>query len=280
MNARWLLNLTLLLAVVIAGAVLLFKPQIAGREAYRLTTGPSDKWREIVLQRGEMHIKLEREDSEWRMREPVNARIEETVLARLLDLTRLELSSRLAAVELDRYGLDKPWARVRFGEQLIELGSTNTVTQELYARSGDYVYAIPARYAGAVPADAAKLLAHRMLSPSESPVAFRLGRFSVANDGARWQVDPPDPNLSQDDLVRWVDQWRLASSVITMPARPAPAASTLVVVLKSNREITFEVVGRTPDLVLRRRDEGLDYHFPARMASLLLEPPSAAKPGQ
>jgi hypothetical protein len=88
------------------------------------------------------------------------------------------------------------------------------------------------------------------------------------------QLDPPDPSLSQDDLVRWVDQWRLASSTLTQPAMQAAGGASIRVALGSGRDIEFRIAARTPDLVIQRTDEGLDYHFPARMAALLVASPS------
>ena len=281
MSARWLLNLLLLLAVVLAAAVLFFKPHTAAQASYRLTPDSPDQWSEITIERGaNVRMRLARSESQWQMREPVTARLEETALTRLLDLTRLEIANRLPATGLERYELDKPWARIHFGQHAVDFGMTNAVTQELYVRAGEYVYAIPARFAAAVPSGAAKLLAHRMFAPYEAPVAFRLARFSVQHDGTRWRLDPADPNLSQDDLVRWVDQWRLASSVLTQPAQPSSTEQTITVLLKTGRELSFAVVGRAPDLVLRRKDEGLDYRFSTGMASLLLEKPGTAPPVQ
>ncbi|RPI46395.1 MAG: DUF4340 domain-containing protein [Betaproteobacteria bacterium] len=281
MSARGLLNLGLLLAVVLAGAALYFKPRQAAQESYRLVPVASDELREVVIERrATERIVLARDNGHWRMRTPVAARVDETTLQRLLDVTRLEVSTRLPAHDLTRYELDKPWARVRFGQRVLDFGMTNAVTNELYARSGADVYAIPARYAGAIPSTAAKLLAHRMFAADEVPQGFRLERFSLRHDGVRWQLEPPDPRLSQDDLVRWVDQWRLASSITTQPAEKAAAHSKIWVELKAGRSVSFSVIARTPNLVLQREDEGLDYHFPSRMESLLLTPPNAAGANQ
>ena len=274
MNARWLLNLCLLLAVVIAGTMLFFKPRQASHEGHRLIPA-AEPLQEIIIERGDQPpIRLARAAGDWRMEAPVAARIDDTALARLIDLTRVEVSSRLPAVDLDRYALDKPWARVSFGRHRIAFGMTNALTHELYARSGEHVYAIPARLAAAVPATAAKLLAHRMFAPDETPSSFRLEAYSLRHDGVRWQLDPPDPGLSQDDLVRWVDQWRLASSTLTQPATKAVARESVRVELSTSREIELRIVSRTPDLVVQRADEGLEYHFASRMASLLLASPS------
>ena len=277
MNSRWTLNIGLLLAVALAAATLYVKPRPSEQQSFRLVPAQVERLSRIEIARGlDTHIVLVRTAENWRMETPVAARLDETTLARLLDLTRLETPLRFPTDDLARYALDKPWARVRFNQHVVEFGMTNTVTQELYAKNGEYVYAIPARLAGAIPASAAKLLAHRLFGADEIPIAFRLSRFSLRHDGVRWQLEPPDPGLSQDDLVRWVEQWRLASSLTTQPGARPTAGDSAVVQLRDGRSITFTVVARVPNLVLHRDDEGLEYHFPSRMETFFLASPNVA----
>jgi len=277
MTPRALVNLGLLIAVLGAGAALFYEPDPVKDENHAVITVPGAMLEEIEIHRPpNAPILLKREASQWAMAAPVRARLDETALGRLLDLTRIEASARLpdADADLIRYGLDKPWARVRFESQTLEFGTTNPITQELYVRTGQGIYTIPARQAGGVPSTPAKLLAHRMLGANDVPIRFVLPGFSLRHDGTRWQLDPADPGLSQDDLVRWVDQWRLASSLITQPGESTSAAQATVE-LRDGRKLEFSVKARTPDLVLHRADEGLDYHLPARMSELLLTSPVA-----
>lgn len=277
MSSRALLNVGMIFAAAVAAIVLqTYKPRDAAPAQYALVPVPQAEIRAIAIERvNSPAITLQREASQWRMTAPVKARLDDTALARVLDLSRLGAPNKLAAVDLGRYGLDQPWARLRFGSHALEFGSTNTVTEELYVRSGDAVYAIPARHARAIPATAASLIAHRMFAADETLAAVELPAFSLRHDGTRWQMNPPDPGLSQDDLVRWTEQWRYASSITTRPGEPVGRADA-VVELRDGRRIEFGIKARTPELVLHRRDEGLDYHFNPRMAALLLSSPSAA----
>jgi hypothetical protein len=223
-----------------------------------------------------MRVVLDREGGPWRMQAPVAGRLEPMALARVLDIGRAQARERMPASDLGRFELDRPWARVRFDGHAIEFGMSNSLTQELYVRSGEHVYTLPVRYAGNVPGDASKLLAHRLFGPDENPVAFRLERFSVRAAEGRWRLEPAREAASQDDLLRWVDQWRLASSIITQPRTQARARGTVQIDLRDGRTVTLSVIGATPDLVLRREDEGLEYHFASRLAGVLLAPPDAA----
>ncbi|MGH8663301.1 MAG: DUF4340 domain-containing protein [Burkholderiales bacterium] len=275
-NPRSFLNIALLVLVAAAGAILYFRPDPKPAERYAILPTALESVRRIELERARgMRIVLTRESGQWRMQTPVPGRLEAIALARVLDIGRAQTTQRIPAYDLARFELDEPWARVRFDSHVIEFGMSNPLTQELYVRSGEHVYALPARYSANLPGDASKLLAHRLFDPGEQPVAFRLERFSVREEGGRWRLEPGGEAASQDDLLRWVDHWRLASSIITQPQTDARARGSIEVDLRDGRTIRFRVTATTPDLVLRREDERLEYHFPSRLAGVLLASPEA-----
>lgn len=276
MNSRTVLNLGLAAAAMAAAIVLIsFRPEPGESHAYALVPVAPAQIRSIEIERANAPtVRLRREQDRWLMVEPVAARLDDTALARVLDLSRLGASNKLSAEDPARYGLDKPWARVRFQDHVLEFGNTNTLTEELYVRSRDAVYAVPARNATAVPGAPARLIARRLFPPEETLALISAPGFSVRHDGTRWQLTPADPGLSQDDLVRWVEQWRYAISITTQPGAPG-AGADVVVELRDGRRIELGIKARSPDLVLHRGDESLDYHFNERMAALLLASPSA-----
>jgi len=277
MQARTLLNVFLAVAVAGAAAALYTLSRPSAEDGHALVPVASESLRRIEIRRLQQPaIVLERTEGEWRMTAPYTARLDEIALGRILDLARLRVQTPLAAGDRARFELDKPWATIGFDGHAVEFGATNVLTQELYLASGERVYAVPARLAAAVPSVPAKLLAHRLLGADEIPIAVRTPRYSVVQDNARWRLDPDDPGLSQDDLVRWIDQWRHAGSVITQPASDAASEERIEVELRGGRTITFTVVQRSPDLVLLRSDESLAYHLPAQIGAALLTRPNAA----
>jgi hypothetical protein len=280
MNARTALNLGLAAALAAAALVWWLKPWKPAQDdaqTFALVAAAPEQLRRIEIQRrGGDAIVLDRIEQQWQMTAPLRARLDEIQLGRILELVQLRPSTRLPAVDLARFELDQPWAQIRFDRHAIDFGALNELTRELYLRSAEHVYVVPQRLAAAVPSNAAKLLAHRMFGPQEAPVAFTLATFSLRHDGTHWQLDPPDPGLSQDDLVRWVERWRHAGSVVTQPGSGREAAERISVELRDARKIEFAVLARTPDLVLLRNDEAVQYHLPAHFAQTLLTSPSAA----
>jgi len=275
-SRRSLVNVLLALMVAAAAAWVYWRPQPVEPAAFPLIPNPVDSLQRIEVDRpGKPVIVLSREQSPWRLQSPVRGRAEEVGVAKLLDLARARSAQRLPAADLGRFELDQPWATLRFDGYPVELGMANPITRELYARSGEYVLTLPTRLAAAVPAEPAKLLSHRLFAAEEQPVAFRLHDFSVRQVDGRWQLEPRGSSVSQDDLARWVDHWRLANSIVTQAAAEGPAQATIEVELKGGVRVQVEVRARIPNLVLRRADEGLEYHLPARLAEVLLARPDA-----
>lgn len=276
LNPRSALNVALLALVLLAGALLYFKPQPAQDSGHPLVPLALEKVQRIEIERATgVRIVLARTGNQWRMSVPVSARLDEIALARVLDVARAQSGKPLAAADPARFELDQPWARMRFDGHEVAFGMSNTLTQELYVKSGEEVFALPVRLAANVPADASKLIAHRLFAPDEHPIAFRLQGFRMHEDSGRWTLEPGGSGASQDDLLRWVDHWRLASSILTQPQTGAAPRRAIEVDLRDGRRLVLHVIATTPDLVLRRDDERLDYHFPARLAGVLLAPPVA-----
>ena len=280
MNPRTTLNAALVVAIVTVGAGLYFKFKRDANdipETFAIVPDATKNLQRIETRRNRQEpIVLVRNGGQWRMKIPRAARLDELQLGRMLDIARLRASARIRADDLARFALDKPWAQIRFNQHAVDFGSVNQLTQELYLRSGEYVYAVPQRFAAAVPGNVAKLLAHRLFAADEQPVAFQFKHFSLRHDATRWQLAPPNPELSQDDLVRWVDEWRFASSIVTQLGTAAGSTDSITIELRDKRKITLSVLARSPDLVLLRRDELLQYHLPARLAQILLAPPGPA----
>ena len=275
-NPRALLNIVLLALVIGVGAFIYFKPEQDAQSGLALVPLALEHVQRIEIERtAGMRVVLARSNGPWRMQVPVSARLDEIALARVLDLARARAGQQIAAADLARFELDQPWARVRFDHHGIDFGMSNALTRELYVKSGEHVFTVPARLAANVPADVSKLLAHRLFAPDEQPVSFSLGGFGVREEAGRWRLQPGSAVISQDDLLQWVESWRLASSIITQPQTTAPAQRTIEIGLRDGRTLAVGVIASAPDLVLRRNDERLDYHFPSRLAGVLLTAPGA-----
>jgi hypothetical protein len=88
-------------------------------------------------------------------------------------------------------------------------------------------------------------------------------------------LTPGRGDLSQDDLMRWVDEWRLASALRVESRSALKAREEIRIRLKDGGGFTLAVLAREPELIVARSDEQLQYHFRAELAKRLLSPPAA-----
>ncbi len=104
---------------------------------------------------------------------------------------------------------------------------------------------------------------------------FEFKDFAIGTTDAKWVVTPtPSIELSQDDINRWIDDWRLASAVRVEPYGKGKMMGEIKVEFKDGTKLTLGIMQREPELVLLRPDQNLQYSFFAQTAKRLLSPPS------
>ena len=278
MRTGWIVNLLLLIGVAGLAAYAIWgrKEQRPPEHAVAAIKAAEIK-RVVIEPRNGKGMILEKQGEDWFLAQPIQARADRGQVDRLLDLLSARSRERLPATDLQRFELDTPELKVRFDEHALAFGTTNPLSQDQYVLSGDSVYLLPAYYRSLVPQSPERVLAHALFRQDEKPVAFVLRGFRIEQRDAKWALSPAptQDQPSADDLNRWVDEWRLASSLLTQPADAAPAKETIEVRLADGRALKLGVRQREPELVLLRADEKLSFHFSGEMARRLLNPPQA-----
>ncbi|MDD5240323.1 MAG: DUF4340 domain-containing protein [Sulfuricella sp.] len=274
MKARIWLNLGLAALVIGLASLLWLKPKPAVQPEFKLTTLAGAGINRITIEKpGQAAIVLQRTPSGWRLSAPFTARADEEMVKRVLEITAATSLQRFPATDLGRFQLDQPLLRLTLNGQEIRFGTQNPLTGDVYAATNGGVYPIAPRYlahALKIPADFA---ARALLAEYEKPVGFDFAdlTFKQRDDG-KWLSTPTNTNWSQDELNRWVDEWRHASSLLTQPYDGTPAQESLALRLRDGKTISCKILRHEPELVLLREDEKLQYHFPADIGKRLLRP--------
>jgi hypothetical protein len=279
MTRSWLLNAALLIIVVALGWFVYLRPRSDEPVSYPLSALQAGGAGKIRLERtGQAPVTLEKKDDRWFITAPFVAPAEPFQIQRLLSILDARAASRLAASDLARFDLDRPVARLTIDSQTFSFGSINTVSREQYVLTGNTVYPVALLYGAALPADAAQLIRRQLFAGSEAPARFEFSDFTVASADGKWSALPAPPDLSQDDVNRWVDDWRLASALHAEPYAGGKSLGTIKVEFKDGRKITLDILQREPELVLLRPDQNLQYAFFPETAKHLLSPPAGDAP--
>lgn len=276
MKKSWLVNAALLIAVVALGWLAYLKPRSDEPVTYPLSALKAGDVGKIHLERtGRTPVVLEKKAGLWFITAPLAAPAEPLQVQRLLAILDARASNRLGTSDLARFDLDRPAARLTVDAQSFSFGTVSTTAREQYVLTGDAVYTVGLGYGAALPADFTQLIRRQLFADGEVPMRFEFSDFAVNNTDAKWVVTPmPSTELSQDDINRWVNDWRLASAVRVEPSGKGKMLSEIKVEFKDGRKLTLGILQREPELVLLRPDQNLQYSFFAQTAKHLLSPPS------
>jgi hypothetical protein len=180
------------------------------------------------------------------------------------------------ATGLARFDLNEPYARLTIDRQSFSFGAVNQMSREQYVLTQDGIYPVALRYGAALPASALQLVSRQLFAAEEAPVAFEFKEFRLAQQDGKWVMSPAVADASQDDINRWLDEWRLATALAVLPMSNSKPLATIKVGLKDGRDVTLAVLRREPELVLARSDQQFEYQLAAGIAQRLLAPPTAA----
>jgi hypothetical protein len=275
------LNAALAVLVAALAAFLYLRPAKDSAVDYPLSALKPQEVRSLRIERaGAMPVVLARKQDTWFIEAPIAARADDSRVMQLLAIVAARTAHRLPAGDRGRFGLEPPHARVIVDGQPFSFGLVNDITREQYVMAGDAVYALHPRYGAALPESAVQMASRQLFGPGEAPARIVLKDFAVEQRDGKWTLAPRAADLSQDDFIRWVDEWRLASALRVEPGPATRARDVIRIQLKNGGELTLGVMAREPELVLARSDEKLQYRFGAGLAKRLLSPPTAADNGR
>lgn len=290
MKNRWLLNLVLALLVGALALVAVYRPgarpETPGTPLTALKAEAIERVR--IVRAGQPEIRLEKRADGWHLTAPRAARANRFRMSDFTGLAEARATARFAAgTDLKQYGLERPLATVFLNDVEIRFGALHPLASEVYVMHDGEVKLLPAALlrAATVPLD--DLFDAGLLEENAKLVALRLPDFSLRqNDTGSWVRSPERKGLGSDQINQFVDEWRYARALAVNPASAKVSRERVTITVRAGeatRDVEFMVVTHRPELVLRRIDEKLDYHFPAETANRLLElkpepPPDRDRP--
>ena len=240
MKLGWVVNLILLIGVIGLGAYVWHRSNQPAEPSYKLSALGANAVSKVAItpKQGGGYV-LEKRDNTWYLSAPMQARADQSQVQRVLDLLAATSKEQLPATELKRFDVDAPSLTVQIDGQTFAFGTVNPLTQEQYIATGANVYLVQSYYASQVPVSADRMLTHSPFRQGETPVAFTFKTFSVTQKDGKWTMTPPPAQEkerpSQDDLNRWVDDWRFASSLTTQSASTTKCGGWVCVKVPSSK---------------------------------------------
>ncbi len=294
MKKRWIINLLLLLVIFSIAAFLYLRPQgnVSAAKAYEVSSLKLADFDTLSIEYpSHAPVSFVKVDGYWRMTEPYKARADQQSVSRILSLvaaTSSEKFSAAAAGALEKFGLNNPAVRIKMSRkgiaEVFSFGTYNPVTEQQYMAYKDEVYLLPNSYSEAGTVQPIELISKNPLKPTEKVVGFDFSRLEqwqasglnldVAN--GQWKTNDAKAKPTQNELNEWLDfSWMQAqakSVAIYTPDRKTPYVS-FDIKMKDGSKVRFDKIQESPELILGRQDEGLQYHFSNDVGFTMLNPP-------
>jgi hypothetical protein len=278
LKKRWWLNLALVALLGGLALVAVLEPgKKAPERAPKLTTLAPDAITRARIERpGQEPIVLEKTAGGWRLEAPLAARANGFNVENLLRVASADVDATIPDGEqaLAQFGLDRPRARLWLDGEELAFGALHPLKNQVYVRYRSQVYLIAGHLFGPAGYDYRRYLAPRLLEEDRKPLRFKLPGFTLALKDGSWQREPADPQLTGDRINDFVREWQHASAldVDRYAGRPPVAHVDIAFAADGDKTQTLRlgILAYKPELVLYRRDEGLEYRFPEETGKRLL----------
>ena len=282
---RWLLNLSLALFIIALALLVKYQPGVRGpQEGPPLTNLAADQIERIRIARlGQPEIILAKNAQDWRLIAPLRARADRFRIDGLLHLagTRTEGGFPAQASDLAKYGLDKPAAKIWLDNAEIAFGGSHSLNDLQYVLYNGQIHLIPNASFRSIPAELTGFFSSRLLEEKYKLVGLKLPKLSLTLKDGSWKVEPENKTLSSDRINSFVDEWRYARALNVQQYRGKPVLSHIRIsfleeqpatttTAQAPKNLDLGILAYKPELVLYRKDEALQYHFPQEAGERLL----------
>lgn len=278
MGARLRLNLLLAAAVIALVFVVLFEPgKESAPETPPLTAFKPETIRRAQIERaGRDTIVLEKQGEKWRIVQPLNLPANEFRAMSVAKIAQAPSFSHFPATgrDLKQYELDAPGVKLTLNDHVFEFGSVNPLDRRRYVRIGDTIHLTGDDAYFRLTGDATGFVSTALWPDVTAPLEeIKLPDRSVRNDNGKWVVTPPVEGLTADDTNKFIDEWKHAQALQVSTYKGLPGAQTVTVRFGADTPaVTFDIVNAEGDLILGRKDLGVQYEMAPEARKRLLAP--------
>lgn len=268
MTRQWSLNLVLALLIGGLVVVAIFRPGLENDQTSTpLTRINIETVQEIAVHRPTQDpILLRKENQHWQLVKPIRARASDLVVNEILAVAKSASRNQLpysAPEEAGKYGFTNPRSVIQLDQSTITFGDTSPLNQLQYVLYKNQVHMVSANLVWSVNRQVNEYIDKRLLDSPQAPESMQFAdgtRLKRVN--GRWSASNHKYNQPGDSLAKLVNEWRYAIASRVAPYEQGRAQGSVRIWYPDGKRIELDILSLKPELVLMRRDERLQYHFP------------------
>lgn len=282
MKSRLTLNLVLLTVIAALGAVAFFKPGKQEPVSHPLLTLDTNALTRLTLQNKETLV-FDKKDGPWRLTAPFAAPVNQIRIGQLLEVAKAksEADYPLKPQDLAQFGLDKPQASLTLGDTALEFGGTDPINLRRYVKLGDTLHLVEDNFFHHLTAPATDYVEKKLLPEGAKIREIQIpGLKAVKNPEGQWTAEPASDGEGKTDLGELASAWATARAIEVKRNVEPVVGESIRIGLTEGAPIEFVILNKAPELILLRKDWGLQYEITSETSQELLNqpPPAPAKP--
>lgn len=286
MKSSYLTNL-ILLAIVISLLWLSQREQAPEEEAATLSTLETEDIELIQIAReGKVNLRLERQQSQWILTAPFNARANPTRVNLLLSLLKAPVHGEFQPMDeaaLQQFGLSDPEVILSMNNEQFAFGGVESISENRYVLHQGMIFLVQDDVTPLLTASAGSFVDNRLIAEASQLTRLSLpstldsdDRINLSLQDGQWQSD--NVELSADAMKMLADSWQHAYAMQVRYLNDT-ALSRL-----QEPQVTLWLADHSEPVQLLMRQNGdtlqlinpalrLQYDFPLAMLSQLLPSP-------
>jgi hypothetical protein len=284
MKSKLFLNLALLAAVALLGVLAFFEPGKKKPETTPLATVDENTLDAVTLKNKDT-ITFEKKDGHWRLAAPFPAPANEIRVRQLIDIVKAHSEAQYPVnpQELAKFELDQPKVSLTLGTLTLDFGGSDPINMRRYVRAGDTLHLVDDDFYHHLMATATDYVDKKLLPETAKikEIAVPGLKASLGPDG-KWIQE--GAGEAKADLSELASTWNTARAIDVKRLEGPVQGDTAKITLAEGSPVEFVIVQKEPDLILARRDLGLQYELTGEAARVLLNlpkpPPAPAAAGQ
>lgn len=281
MKPRLLVNLGLLALITVLATIAILKPGKKEVESTPLLALDLRGLHRVTLKNKETLV-FEKKEGLWNLTAPFAAPVNQVRVGQLLDITKAvsEANYPVKPDDLAQFGLDAPQAVLGLDDITLQFGSTDPIKMRRYVRIGETLHLVEDNFFHHLTASATDYVDKR-LTPEKAKIReIQLPDLKASRDEqGKWTVEP---NVKAGiDLAELASVWATARAIEVKRWNPVAEGETIRIGFTEGPALEFVVINKSPELVLGRKDLGLQYTLTAETSRELLnlpKPKSEAEP--
>ena len=280
MSSRTLINLTLFCLAGILALVIIYRPGIEPEPVpLTLTTLTGDGITRIhVTRTAREPLVFTRHADKWVLAENSELPASDIQIRALLAILQAHSTRSYPANSLDlaAVGLKPPQATLILDDTRFNIGLTDALDNMRYVQMGDTVFLVTDKYQHLINADWSNFVERKLLPADASLTRLQLPELELSlTADHQWQLSPDDPTVSTAALRSLVSNWEQATAYYIRRYQNNATGETITLKFSNAAApLTLHIVARTPELVLARADQGIQYHLQGNMEQTLLALPN------